>query len=93
MSQGPIDALDYSGPGRDEKIGTATRWYLGLLQLMLRDIGRSASRRHAAIKSRRNAFLNGDYTALAQRWWKDYDKAVSRKRTTRPETRDYRLSH
>ena len=39
VGQGLIDALGYSGPDRDEKIGTAARWYLGLPQLMLHDNG------------------------------------------------------
>jgi len=43
VSQGLIDALDYSGPDREDKIGTAARWYLGLPQLMLRDNGRTSS--------------------------------------------------
>ena len=73
--------------------GTAARWYLGLPQLMLRDSGRSAARRNAAIKGRLNAVLNGDYKALSQRWSDDNDRAVSRKRTPRPETRDHIPAH
>ena len=61
MSQGLIDALGYPGPDRNEKIGSAARWYLGLPQLMLRDNGGSAARRNAAIKGRLNALLNGEY--------------------------------
>ena len=30
VGQGLIDALDYSGPDRGKKVGTAARWYLGL---------------------------------------------------------------
>ena len=92
VSQGLIDALDYSGPDRDEKIGTAARWYLGLPQLMLRDNGRSAARRNAAIKGRLNVFLNGDYKVLTQLWRNEYDRAARRKRTARPETKEHRLA-
>ena len=66
VSQGLIDALGYSGPECDEKIGTLARWYLGLPHLMLRDSGQSAARRNAAIKGRLNAFLSGDYKVLMQ---------------------------
>ena len=94
MSQGPIGALDYSGPDRDENIGTAARWYLGLPQLMHRDNGRSAARRKAAIKGRLDAIRNGDYRVLTQRWRNDYDKAASRKnRTPWLEDKVYRLAH
>lgn len=91
-SQELIDALDSSAPDRDMKIGTAARWYLGLPQLMLRDNGRSAARRNAAIKGRLNGYLHGDYKAVVQRWRDDYDKAASRTRTPRPETKDRRLA-
>ena len=66
-SQELIDALDSSAPDRDMKIGTAARWYLGLPQLMLRDNGRSAARRNAAIKGRLSGYLHGDYKAVVQR--------------------------
>ena len=92
MSQGPIDAHGYSGPDRDEKTGTAARWYLGLPQLVPRENGRSAARRNAAIKGRLNAFLNGDYKVLTQLRRNDYDRAASRKRTARPETKEHRLA-
>ena len=60
---------------------------------MLRDNGRSAARRNAAIKGRLNAFLNGDYKVLTQLWRTDYDKAVSGSRTPRPETKEHRLAN
>ena len=59
---------------------------------MLRDSDRSAARRNAAIKSRLNALLNGDYKVLTQRWRNDIDIAVTRKRTPRPETKGRRLA-
>ena len=83
VSQGPIDAIDYSGPDRDEKTGTAARWYLGLPQLMLRDNSRSAARRNAAIKGRLIAFLSCDFKVLTQLWRNGFDKAASRDHTPR----------
>ena len=46
------------------KTGIAARWYLGLSKMMLRDNGRSAARRNAAIKGRLNGYLHGDYKAV-----------------------------
>ena len=88
-----INAIQSTGPDRNKRIGTAGRWYLGLPQLMLRDMGSHRDRNAHIIKNRLNAYLNGHYKSVIDQWLHDRDKASRKRKTPRADTPQTRLKH
>ena len=80
-----IDAIKSSGPTRQQRIGTAARWYLG--QIFLRDPGRGGMRNAETIQLRLANFLEGSYATLLNEWSAAKAKARKMAKPPKPDTK------
>jgi len=82
-----VDAIKSSGPTRQQRIGTAARWYLGLPQIFLRDPGRGCIRNAETIHLRLVNFLEGNYATLLNEWSAAKAKARKKAKPPKPDTK------
>jgi hypothetical protein len=82
-----IDAIKSSGLTRQQRIGTAAWWYLGLPQTFLCDPGRGSIRNTQTIQLRLANFLEGNYATLLNEWSAAKAKARKTAKPPNPDTK------
>ena len=83
ITRAMLEAVESVGPERDRLLRTATRWYTGMPQILLR---------RGNIGTRLQLFLAGEYDTLIDEWARDAEKEEAKRRPSRPDTSQRRLN-
>ena len=79
------------GQDRTNNIRIAARWYLGLPQLIFRDTDGRKERKHARIRMRLTAFLQGDFDTPLGHWVCGRNKALRKDRKPKSDMKEHRV--